>query len=1209
MKKILFGFVMLVCSSLAFAQNLDVTVSSFSYLNEIAANSSFVMKNVTFSSNIVVDAPFNAFSGSGYFTGNGYSLDGDSFEHLKVADAISFYDLTVKNFYSAVVSTNSNVNCFGGAVEAVQVVSIKDSIFSSNTVHVEVSISTENTASSTGGAFHSDLDTILENSVFEHNLASAKALSSATASGGVFTNTNGKIATITGSTFTYNKAVAESSSDSAKAYGGAIYNAGTAIITNSYFAFNSVSASGKTASAAYGGAIYNEGILNLNADGANIIFEGNTANGASNAIYNSSGAVINMQATAGGEIIFNDAITGDSNNVKGVINILDGNVIVNNAITNNDINIQNGTLTLGVFESSTSLINSSRGSIGNANISETGLLKIGATGVLDLRNNRADDIVYLSTLTYSAGAKINLEVDLASLRKDLIYVEYETIGTGKIDFSGVRILSNFTSGISANIQIVATWPTVNYLAGTDFLVNKGSAVYHVVDVSSISLNFTLVEYSDDPFQLNISSNGIRTFHAFEDYYTPLNYSAVVATGTLTINGTDLEGNVYSVNGANIHRIFHVNSKDTTLAINDLIIRNSLSEHGSAILNSSGTVYIVSSTFQNNTAKSTETVVIAGGAIYNSSYTYVKDSHFINNTATGNNAQGGAIYNEAAATLEIQGAIFSGNTVSGTDAQGGAIYNEGIINLFAVDKNIEFSNNKANGVSNAIFNVNGATLNMNADGAMIIFNDAIASLGDGNTININDVSIASYVDGTIFINADMSAFGDNSAYTGNSVNLYSGTLQFGKNAVFFNNTKFNMYAGSTLNLINSSIDNISSSDFNLINPGESYLKIDVDLRNAAADNFIGTVINTSNGTLVINGINLLNDFASLNDKANIEIADEVTLINAIKLSDDMKKVLGPIFLYDVDYNNGFLSFTYANDFNPSVFIVPVAMHIGGFLEQLNSYDYAFNNIEHRIINKDYKGLWVTPYYNSEDIELTDKLTVKNETYGAYFGYDTVQSDLWSMNISFSLYGAFNGSKQTYTGATIDKSGGMLGGTALLFGEKFYTALTVNAGVSSEHGEGPSGTETFMMYTKGIASRTGYNFALSYDEKYKLIPEVTLSMSVVDMAPYGQTTSVEVTSNGMNPFTLEPSVKFVADISNDVNTFAKVSYIYPMGKTEFKANDVILPELTIDSYVQYGVGVNKKFSSSISTKAEVFGRSAGRTGFGGSINLQFRFGGAY
>lgn len=1017
---------------------------------------------------------------------------------------------------------------------------------------------------------------------------------------------------VSGSTLSYNSVTNDSEDGSSKAYGGAIYNLGTANIYNSSVMYNSANNINK--GMAKGGAVFNEGTLNIIADGADVEFTGNKAAGASNAVHNTESAEMNLNANTADSIIFNDAITGDN----GIINInadgewdlaadvssptgnkipdtapKTGTIVFNNAVSGNDINLFGGTLKLGIFDGikdpedgENYLVAASRGSVGSRVSSNNLFLYDGST--FDMVNGKSDDIVYVSTFSVVSGtANVKIDVDLANLKSDKIDISQETLGNGKLSFSGMNIISDFKIGVSTDIAVFsASTMTVNYLDGIAFSAYGSSTVYRITQGSDdLSLNFLLTGYTDDPFQHAVSTQtGDRTYNLQKDYNVAADFDPLMSTGTLYINGVGEDGAPVTIYGNKVSNIFNVSDTDTFLNIENLIIADAQAEQGGAIYNA-GTVSLTDTQFKENIASSSSST-----------------------------AQGGAVYNES--ILNIYDSAFYGNVALGTGAAGGAIYsNGGVVNIMAKNDNVEFRDNKADGKSSAVHLSSGAKLNLNAStGRSTAFYDSILSDGNNNIININATSAedpsvitSTKTTGAVYLNADMSGFGNLNSASGNTVNLYNGSIIFAQNTVFFKDIKFNMYGGSRLDMVNGKIDNISVQDFNLPDSGSSYLSIDVNLRTGEADNFVGSALQDSTGELIIDKLVIMKDVKDLEQKVSIQIADDGDFINVLKLNSSREEVLGPVFSYYASLNNGNLNFEHTFDFNPAVFIAPITMQTGGYLGQLNSYEQAFSVIDKALSEEGVKGLWFRPYAYNEDINLNKNLTVTNTAYGIYAGYNSAPANM-GKNVSgvFSLYGAYNASDQSYSGATINQGGGLLGASAVFFKERFYTAFTANIGVVNEHGEGKYGKDNFMMYTKGVAIKSGYNFSLDEYDKYILQPSLNLSCSIVEIAPYRNTAGVKVDVGRFAPFHIEPGLKLIADLEKDVKSFINISTAWSLSSdTDCTADDIQLPEMSIDPYVQYGLGLEKAFSEKFSAGAEIYGRSLGRMGVGGQLSVRWNF----
>ncbi|MDR2192508.1 MAG: hypothetical protein LBO62_06495 [Endomicrobium sp.] len=1066
------------------------------------------------------------------------------------------------------ITTDSDVRVYGGAVYNAAELKVENSQFRGNTVSAQITTGSLSAYSYGGAVFISSNSNIIFDAViFENNAAQAKRSADESNvnlyayGGAIYIDSDGvKTIDIENSVFRGNSAASDnySGAGSREAKGGAIYNGfGNVLnIKNSVFTNNSVSDG-----TGLGGAIYNAGTLNLIAAGGNVEFTGNkSGQWTFNAIHNSSDtAVINLNASNGGKIIFNDAISGNN----GVINVNSGLVEFNGGVSGNDIFLNAGTLKFGAGNSS-----------GNKNN-----FTVSSGAVIDMRNGKGDTLHFNEFIVAEGTVVWKLDVNLETGEYDKITISSAALGNGKFDISQLQITNEFTKGYSLDAKILVNLstntPYNDYISDVNFILAKyhndylQDSIYRISHTADYgTLNFSLIKYSSDTFQaMIISTESARRIDMAGDYFAVGGFTSLLGDGKLIVNA-----GTYTINANEISNVFSLNSSSQTLELNGAIIINGKAELGGAIYNA-GNAVIKGTVFDSNIAVAASTLTLSavgGGAIYNNSEISVYDAVFKNNKAEGEGALGGAIYNDG-----------------------------GTVNLIAVNSKVEFTGNKANGVSNAFTAKNGAIYNLTAAAYDIIFNDNITSYGDNNSINVS----ASTQTGKIVINADMSGFGNLNSSSGNAVNLYGGSVKLGENAKFFTNVNFNMHSGATLDMSNSKMDNIALEGFSF--NGGANLIIDADLRNAKTDSLLGSkLLADSSGNLVIKNIVILNDAPNISKTVAAPFADDASLFNAIALSDEARKAMGPVFIYDVSLSGGNLVFEYANDYNPSIFIAPVTMLTGGYLGQINSYRQAFEVVDDSYEKEGKSGLWVKPYAFSEDIELNGNLNVSNEAYGAYFGYDSKMNDIYSYTMNFSIYGSYNTLRQTYSGTEINQGGGMLGVSAVLYADNFFTALTANMGIISEHGQGTTSKDNFMMYTKGAALKSGYNIFFK-DDVWQLQLSLSFSITSVDMAPYHNSAGVKVSCAKFQPFHIEPEVKLILNAFENFKLYADAAFVIGLShSTEFTANDIVLPDFSIDPYLQYSLGGYKSISENFTAGGELFGRSGGRSGFGGQFTLKLK-----
>lgn len=324
------------------------------------------------------------------------------------------------------------------------------------------------------------------------------------------------------------------------------------------------------------------------------------------------------------------------------------------------------------------------------------------------------------------------------------------------------------------------------------------------------------------------------------------------------------------------------------------------------------------------------------------------------------------------------------------------------------------------------------------------------------------------------------------------------------------------------------------------------------------------------------------------------------------------------------------------FSPSIYAAPAATQVGSYLGQLNNYEQAFNNMDMTMlmtkkqrlsmkyankyalnqgteqggfityspnqIPEQNKGSWFRPYTTFENVGLKNGPKVGNIAYGSLFGGDSEIiefEDGW--NAVFSGYAGYTGSQQTYDGISIYQNGGILGASSVFFKDNFYTGLTANVGANLGEANSIYGREDITMLTAGIASKTGYNFELA-DGKFIIQPNYLMSYTFVNTFNYTNAAGIPINSDPLNAIQIAPGIKFIGNFKNGWQPYAGIQMVWNiLDKTKFTANDISLPDLSIKSYVQYGVGLQKRWGDSFTAFGQAMIRNGGRNG----VALQFGF----
>lgn len=665
-------------------------------------------------------------------------------------------------------------------------------------------------------------------------------------------------------------------------------------------------------------------------------------------------------------------------------------------------------------------------------------------------------------------------------------------------------------------------------------------------------------------------------------------------------------------------------------------------YGGAISNRGNIDNITGDFIGNYAVGSGEYAEAAGGAIANS-YGEIKNitGNFIgNNVQSEGLAVGGAISNE---DLIGEWDYDEGKLVSGTGivnssfygnyakadgenalAAGGAIMTFTDLNIVAKDGYTSvFSGNytEVNGErdDNAIYAGYGSTINFEMkNGGKFVMADNIRGDAAPQDASLERITVLeSYKVNITGDNIDNTAFYMLS-------DMYDADLTVGQ---------------TTLNTVNDSIHTYDVNNFTLSN--NTKMVVDVDLANETMDRFTSNGYGEHNGDLIVSGMNLLSD--SKSDSAEIYFAEQGLKDNVLngtgELPDKYQTAYTPIYKYNVNYDNradgGYFVFNRgglnsSDSFNPSVLSTPVANQAGSQAVINETVRFAFQHMDlfsqlpfnqrMAIINNNRyaisegtpkytpeleminKGFWVKPFTSFETINLNNGPDVDAITYGTLVGFDSNFKELkrgW-YNVQ-SIYGGYNGSQLSYDGVDTTLNGGVLGITETFYKGNFFTALTATAGANVGSSKTMYGNEDFTALLAGIGSKSGYNFEFK-NGKYILQPILFMNYSFVNTFDYTNAAGVKIDSDPLHTFQINPQLKFISNLKNGWQPYASVGMVWNvLNSSKVRANDVILPKMSVDPYVEYGVGLQRNWKDRFTGFAQAMVRNGGRNG----VALTFGF----
>ena len=255
----------------------------------------------------------------------------------------------------------------------------------------------------------------------------------------------------------------------------------------------------------------------------------------------------------------------------------------------------------------------------------------------------------------------------------------------------------------------------------------------------------------------------------------------------------------------------------------------------------------------------------------------------------------------------------------------------------------------------------------------------------------------------------------------------------------------------------------------------------------------------------------------------------------------------------------------------------------------------------------RGLWFKPFSTFENVKLSNGPKVENQAYGSFFGGDSeIISLKKGWDSVFSGYAGYTGSHQRYSGSNIYQNGGTLGASGVFYKGNFFTGLTTNIGASAADASTMYGSEAITMLMTGIASKSGYNWELA-NNKFILQPSWLMSYSFVNTFNYNNAAGVDINADPLHAIQLVPGLKFIGNLDNGCQPYATAQMVWTlMDDTKFQANEVALPQMSVDPYVQYGVGVQKQVGDNFTGFGQALIRNGGRNGVSLSFGLRWAIG---
>lgn len=1039
---------------------------------------------------------------------------------------------------------NNQSDMAGGAIYTDSSLTVKNSNFYNN--HTNKTVSAEN---SKGNEESSGLGGGAISSVMgDLNIEEASFTNNETnGNGGAIYSLIGN-QNIKNSDFTGNKAEQD---------GGAIYalsldnSKETTTITDSNFINNT--------------AVKNGGAISLENTQASIIaknkdvtFSGNTAEKGNDIYQNKS--ITNIYAEDGRKITFNGGIAGN-----GTINTK-GTILLNGAVTPDAgalaVNVNSGT----IKPSSENYLDGTD-------------LTLAEGSTLDLRNGKLGAMNLNSLTSNNGNLKLDVDVTSEALADGIL----AKTANGTLNLSEVNMMSDMaddTNSISATLTGLDNLQIKTPENGLDVLTND--------------------------YLYTVKINGTN---ATVDRYTENGKAVKIDGFTLAVNQTDKIGE---------HNI-NLQDERSFSAQHDIEITGSGLEKGWTG-NLSGTKLSVNG--NGYTIKGGEN----SGIIINDGQTLEFTDANIDGFKTSEDAKGaltvknGGNLNIAALNNDITiSNVSAGQATDGSALNANAIYLDGEGNSKV---NLTTQNSKSITINNDIRSTNAA--------------NEITMKGDG-TITYNGI-----VDPVTLTNENARTIHNNKIQDV-TYNLNSGMVGFSNDNYLSNGNNSLVFNGGMLTVANGAVNPINLEALSL--NANSNIAVDADLANSKMDTISANTYSFANDDvkLNVNGINLLSDAKTDNTIINFVNDDSLKSHISTTVSE---VAYSPLYKYGVAYDptQGNFEFTRGSssdykNINPAVMVAPVAAQLGGYFNQLNAYDQAFSNMdmtmlmtrEQRqalkmynkyayngdgfgsvasssgVIPEERAGVWARPYSSFENVHLKNGPKVSNVMYGTFFGGDSSIKEFKNgFDGIFSAYVGYNGSHQVFNHNSLWQNGGTLGLTGTLYKGNWFGGWTIASGLSGVDANTMYGSEDFGMWSIGTALKTGYNWEL-FNSKFIIQPHMMVSYSLVDTFNYTNAAGLRINSDPLNAIQLAPGLRFVGNLKDGWQPYLGVDFMWNiMDKTKFDAVETSLPQLSVKPYIQYGIGVQKRWGERSTGYAQAMFRNIGRNGVIFSLGYRAAFG---
>lgn len=250
-----------------------------------------------------------------------------------------------------------------------------------------------------------------------------------------------------------------------------------------------------------------------------------------------------------------------------------------------------------------------------------------------------------------------------------------------------------------------------------------------------------------------------------------------------------------------------------------------------------------------------------------------------------------------------------------------------------------------------------------------------------------------------------------------------------------------------------------------------------------------------------------------------------------------------------------------------------------------------------------SMWLTWNHFDEDVKFKTYDVLDSDYDLIMFGFAGGEAQLGIGISEWGFFGGYTGGEQTNEFLNIEETGGYVGFYSGYNIQNFNLSFAINAGSLYNNAENIYGTDEYANMWAGAALNATYNISL--DDTFTLQPGIYAGYTWIGSANYISASGDSVENQNFNMLEITPSLRAIKHISKGWFGYIGVKYVlnYPHGG-DVLANGVLLQELDIDNYSEYGIGIEKSIDR-FNVAIHLNRHDGGRYGWNGGFNLKYIF----